>query len=125
VKGGRVLCRLTGKVETIPFTSSKSGNDWSLLMVEVTDNTARHRFEMTVDGKVAFLDYAMEDGRLVLMHTEVPQVLAGRGVGTALVRLVLDEARSGGLWIVPKCEFVETYIRHHPEFADLVGASPA
>lgn len=120
-----MLCRLTGKVETIPFTSSKSGNDWSLLMVEVTDNTARHRFEMTVDGKVAFLDYAMEDGRLVLMHTEVPQVLAGRGVGTALVRLVLDEARSGGLRIVPKCEFVETYIRHHPEFADLVGASPA
>jgi len=67
----------------------------------------------------------MEGGRIALLHTEVPQAFAGHGIGRALVRLVLDEVRSRGLRIVPKCEFVDTYIRHHPEYADLVPSSPA
>jgi len=50
-------------------------------MASVTDNITHHRFEMVVDGQTAFLDYAFEDGRLVLIHTEVPQALEGHGIG--------------------------------------------
>jgi predicted GNAT family acetyltransferase len=93
-------------------------------MATVTDNVANHRFEMIVDGETAFLDYAFANGRLALIHTEVPQALEGHGVAGALVRSVLNEARTKGLQILPRCEFVTEYIRRHPEFSDLVATLP-
>ena len=38
-------------------------------MAEVTDNPARHRYEMEVEGTVAFLEYRRDAG---LLCTEVP-----------------------------------------------------
>ncbi|HYZ15914.1 MAG TPA: GNAT family N-acetyltransferase [Candidatus Acidoferrum sp.] len=85
------------------------------------DNERRRRFEMVVDNEVAFVSYAREDERLVLVHTVVPQALAGRGIGTALARAVLEEMRRRGQRVVPRCEFIAAFIARHPEFADLVA----
>jgi uncharacterized protein len=93
-------------------------------MVELSDNVALHRFEMSVDGQTAFVTYAITNGWIVLIHTEVPDALAGRGVGGALVRAVLEEARRRGVEVVPRCEFAAAYIHRHPEFAGLVASLP-
>jgi predicted GNAT family acetyltransferase len=90
-------------------------------MSEITDNPARSRFEMVVDGEIAFVEYGHDGGHLVLKHTEVPRTLAGRGIGSILVRSVLEDIRHRGLTIVPECEFVAAFIQRHPEFADLVA----
>jgi predicted GNAT family acetyltransferase len=89
-------------------------------MTQLTDNAARHRFEITVDGHTAFVTYRWEDEHLVLQHTQVPSSLAGHGVGSMLARSVLEEARRLGVRIVPECEFIAAFIQRHPEFADLV-----
>jgi uncharacterized protein len=91
------------------------------VMADLTDNVARHRFEMTIDGAVAFIEYRMEADRLVLVHTEVPEALSGRGIGSAIARAVLDDARDHGRRVVPECEFVASYIKRHPEYASLVA----
>ena len=85
----------------------------------VRDNTQRHRFELDADGHVAFSEYKRADGVLTIMHTEVPAALGGKGVGSALVRGLLDIARAQGLKVVPKCPFVTAYIDKHPQYADL------
>jgi uncharacterized protein len=95
--------------------------DWSLMMVDMHDNPVRRRYEIDVGGVVAFVDYARKKGRLVLLHTEVPPALAGRGIGLALARSVLSEARCRGLQVEPRCEFIAAFIQRHPEFADLVA----
>ncbi len=88
-------------------------------MPEIRDNPERHRFELDADGHVAFASYARADGVLTINHTEVPQALNGRGIGSALVRGVLDIARAQGLKVRPRCPFVAAYIDKHPEYADL------
>jgi predicted GNAT family acetyltransferase len=55
-----------------------------------------------------------------LTHTEVPQELSGRGIGSRLARGVLDDIRAAGLKVVAKCPFMAGYIGKHPEYADLV-----
>ena len=60
----------------------------------VRDNTQRHRFELDADGHIAFSEYKRADGVLTIMHTEVPAALGGKGVGSALVRGLLDFARA-------------------------------
>lgn len=81
--------------------------------VTVRDDTDTHRFVTRVDGIEAFLDYRAEPGRLVLVHTEVPEELGGHGVGTALVQAALERARSEGLTVVPWCPFARRWMRKH------------
>jgi len=89
-------------------------------VAEVTDNTALHRYEMIVDGVTAYVTYVRHGDRLTLVHTEVPKTLGGRGVGSSLATAVLEDVRKRGLRIAVECEFLEAFIKRHPEFADLI-----
>jgi uncharacterized protein len=89
------------------------------MISNVRDNTERHRFELEADGHVAFSNYQRADGVVTILHTEVPKALEGRGIGSALIRGVLDIARSQGLKVVTVCPFAKSYVDRHPEYADL------
>jgi len=86
----------------------------------VRDNAERHRFELDADGYVAFSNYKRDGGTITIMHTEVPKELSGKGIGSALVRGLLDIVRAQGRAVKPLCPFVAGYIAKHPEYADLV-----
>lgn len=88
--------------------------------LEVVDNPAESRFEATIDGHVAVMQYERDGRRLALTHTEVPLELEGRGIGGALARAVLDRARAEGLKVMPFCPFVRTYLKRHREYHDLL-----
>lgn len=90
-------------------------------MSEVGDYPAMSRFEMASGGAVAFIEYRREGNRIVLTHTEVPEALSGQGVGSKLVRGVLDRLRVEGTKVVPRCEFVAAYVERHPEYRDLLA----
>jgi len=49
----------------------------------------------------------------------VPKALEGRGIGSSLIRGVLDTARSQGQKVNAVCPFARAYIERHPEYADL------
>lgn len=85
----------------------------------VRDNIERQRFELDADGHVAFSNYSRTGNVLTVRHTEVPRELEGHGVGSVLIRGVLDIARAQGLKVVPVCPFAKAYIERHPEYADL------
>jgi len=86
----------------------------ALPAASVTDDRARHRFELALDGGTAFLLYERTDDALRLIHTEVPAHLRGHHVGETLVEAALQSARSSGLRIVAVCPFVMAYMRKHP-----------
>ncbi|MBP0444493.1 N-acetyltransferase [Roseomonas sp. SSH11] len=92
------------------------------MAAQVTDNAARHRFEMQEGEATAIIAYRQAGpGRIDMLHTEVPESLSGQGVGSRLVQGALDLARADGLKVVPSCSFVAAYIKRHPEYADLVA----
>jgi uncharacterized protein len=90
---------------------------------DVTDNPAAQRYEMPLPQGLAYAAYRKGDGHLVVYHSEVPRALAGRGLGSALVRGMLEDMRAKGLKIVPRCGFVAAFIRRHKEYQDLLAAS--
>lgn len=87
----------------------------------VFDNSSRHRYELDVDGTLAFIDYTRSAGEISFDHTEVPASLGGKGVGSRLAQGALALARDAGLKVVPRCSFIASYIERHPEFAGLTG----
>lgn len=84
-------------------------------------NSAHARFELDVDGHVAFANYRMTDGVVTITHTEVPSALRERGVGSRLVLALLEQARSEGLKVRPLCSFARFVMAQHPEFRDLLA----
>jgi hypothetical protein len=89
--------------------------------VEVRDNPGESRFEAYVDGRLAgYSAYVVGAGTLNVVHTEVDDAFEGHGVGSALVRQMLDQLRGrGGLKVTASCPFVRTWMRQHPEYLDL------
>ena len=59
---------------------------------DIVDRPEEHRFVVTVDGHTAELVYRLRKDRLVLIHTEVPEALGGRGLGGELVEAAIDRA---------------------------------
>ena len=53
---------------------------------EVRDNAAKSRYELDVDGHIAFVEYRLAPGKITLLHTEVPRELACRGIGSVLAK---------------------------------------
>lgn len=86
----------------------------------VINNEAEHRFEISQDGLVAFSLYQIEGSLMVFTHTEVPEELEGKGVGSSLARAALDYAREHGFKVLPLCPFIRSYIERHPEYQSLV-----
>jgi predicted GNAT family acetyltransferase len=90
----------------------------------VVMNDDLHRFEMMVDGQIAFLRYGREGDRMILVHTEIPKRLEGHGLGTVLALAALDHARANDLTVVPRCPFVKAFLERHPEKAAGLKIAP-
>jgi uncharacterized protein len=84
---------------------------------QVRDNRDASRFELDVDGQIAFLRYHRTATTLTLVHTEVPVALRGRHLGDRLAKAGIEAARAEGLGLVVTCPFVRTYMKRHPEAA--------
>ena len=86
----------------------------------VVHNTAAKRFEISLDGRIAFSKYLLVGEKMVIEHTEVPVELEGKGIGSQIVRAALAYARAQKLKVMPLCPFTAGFIHRHPEYQDLV-----
>jgi Predicted acetyltransferase len=87
----------------------------------VRDNKPLSRFELDVEGALAFANYRLTPSAVIITHTETPIALRGRGIASELVAGALQLIRADGLKVIAGCGFVVDYLRKHPEFSDLAG----
>lgn len=90
-------------------------------MSAVRDNQSQDRFELDVEGQIAFANYRRTPAAIVITHTETPRTLRGRGIASELVKGALDLIRADGNKVIAGCSFVVDYLHRHPEYADIVA----
>ena len=90
-------------------------------MAAIRDNKALGRFELDVEGAVAFANYRLTPQAVIITHTETPRALRGRGVASELIKGSLDLIRADGRKVIAGCGFVVDYLTKHPEYADLTA----
>jgi predicted GNAT family acetyltransferase len=103
----------------------------------ISHDGTRHRFETSVDGLHATLDYVLDHGRpegsgrddgrpdrrtMTITHVRVPDPIAGRGIAADLTAAALAHARDAGWRVVPQCAYAAAYVRRHPQWSDLLAA---
>jgi predicted GNAT family acetyltransferase len=91
------------------------------MTITITNHPEKHRYEAAIDGKLAgYCEYNLLANAVMFTHTEVLPAFEGQGVGSAIARHVLDEARAQGTAVIPACQFIAGYIRKHRDYVDLV-----
>jgi uncharacterized protein len=90
----------------------------------VADNPSRSRFEL-LDGDrvVGWVDYRPGGASVIIAHTEIEEGNEGQGLGSVLVREMLDQLGAAGTTIIPSCPFTAAFIHRHPEYAGVVDPS--
>jgi uncharacterized protein len=94
------------------------------MSVTVIDNTMESRYEARIDGVlVGVSQYELTTDTIVFIHTVVRQEYEGRGVGGAIARFALDDARARGLQVRPLCPYIRGWLDRHPEYGDLISTT--
>lgn len=75
------------------------------------DNKNQSRFELEVDGLVAFADYRRTTNGLQILHVEAPPALRGTGAASRLMAHIAEAARAEGLPIIPWCGYAASWLR--------------
>jgi predicted GNAT family acetyltransferase len=85
--------------------------------IPVTHNEEKGQFEIGAGADKSILQYQRTPHSIRLMHTEVPEALRNRGIGTQLIRSALAFANFNQLKVIPICPAVKRYLEKHPEAA--------
>ena len=86
----------------------------------VIHNQNMNRFETWIEGYPSKLDYLLDGKNFVITHVGVHPELRGQGVAGRLVETSLEYVKEKSLRVIPMCSYAATYIRRHPEHADLM-----
>ena len=91
----------------------------------VTDVPERERFEARDDADelAGVLTYQLTGAIIAYTHTEVEPPFEGRGVGSALARAAMDDARAKNRLVVPICPFLSGWLDQHKEYEKVVARS--
>lgn len=88
--------------------------------LNINDNEQEQRFETPVNDGMAFIAYRWQNGKLALMHTEVPGEAEGQGIAGSLAKFAFETAKQQQRKILIYCPYLSTYIKRHPEYNDVV-----
>ena len=79
-------------------------------------------YSVRIGEAEAVMTYSRASARLVIIdHTDVPDSMRGKGVGLALARHAVEDARAGGWKIIPLCPFFRAQATRHAEWRDVVN----
>lgn len=85
-------------------------------------NKERKRFELHLDGHIAFIDYILNtENVMFLTHTEVPKELGGKGVGKELAKTTLAYLKENNHKLAPICPFIAAYVKKNPEWKEILA----
>lgn len=90
--------------------------------LEVSNNIAESRFEISLGDKVAVIDYFLDEKikRISFLHTIVPEEFSGRGIAGKLAKFAFEYAEKNGLKVISHCSYIDVYIERHPELKSLL-----
>jgi predicted GNAT family acetyltransferase len=91
--------------------------------LHVLDVPRLERYEARLGRERALaglVDYHVAEDFIVLKHTEVLDGFEGQGIGSRLVRAVLEDLREREVPVIPKCPFIVAWLQKHPEQHDVL-----
>ena len=89
-------------------------------MNNISDNTDDSRYELNIDGHMAYVNYKRAGDILTIEMVFTPKELRGRGIAGELMAHIVAEAKAQNLKINPFCGYAKSWLDKQPEYQDIV-----
>ncbi|MGB5554451.1 MAG: GNAT family N-acetyltransferase [Flavobacteriaceae bacterium] len=76
-------------------------------MLQIEHRKTAKKFVLNINGEEAFVAYEVKDGKLYLVHSEVPFQLIGKGIGKELVLKTFEKLTEEGFKAVAVCSYIK------------------
>lgn len=83
----------------------------------VIHDTEEKKFKIECPEGTARMEYEENAGAVTVLHTNVPEVLAGRGLAALLAETAAAYARENNKAILSECSYMTAWLKRHPEAA--------
>ncbi|NNG19525.1 N-acetyltransferase [Naumannella sp. ID2617S] len=91
-------------------------------MLDFHHDEQAHQYQVSQDGqRVGLIDYRLADQVATFTHTETDLSVQGQGIAGKLTQFALDDVRSRGWRLVPRCPYTRSFVERHQEYADLLA----
>ena len=89
--------------------------------IEIRDEREEHsRYSAYIDGlRIGFASCTQVRDTVLLPYVEVDVDRRDLGIGSLLVRRVMDDARTEGNTVLPLCPFARRWADLHPDYLDV------
>lgn len=89
--------------------------------ISMEDRGSKGRYLYRAGGHEAQMTFSrVGASQIIIDHTDVPDAFRGRGIGAALVRCAVEDARRSGVKIRPLCPFARAQFHRHEEWRDVL-----
>jgi len=85
-------------------------------------NKKLSRFELEVDGHIAFATFDLSEKNLSINYVFAPEALRGTGAAGKLMEEISQYARQENLKITPICGYAALWLKRHKEYHDLLAS---
>ena len=92
--------------------------------IKLEQHDSKGAFYIEENGtRLAYMTFSRAgDSRIIIDHTEVSDVLRGKGAGKQLVTAGVEYARKHNLKIIPLCPFAKSVFDRTPAFSDVLDS---
>jgi predicted GNAT family acetyltransferase/glutaredoxin len=80
-----------------------------------------HRFTLYINGELAKVDYTLKDGKMYLVHSEVPFNLRGQGIGKVLVEKTFEQLTAENYTAVAICSYIKAIKNRSAYWKEIIG----
>ncbi len=87
----------------------------------INHSPEKREFEMTIEGKIAKVNYTLKNETLYLIHSEIPYELRGKGLGKILVEKTFEYIQEHQLKAVPVCSYTKKVARENDKWRDILN----
>lgn len=85
------------------------------------NNSTLSRFELEIDGKIAFANYRIEGNVINIDYVFSPEELRKTGAAGKLMAEIVEFAQKENKKITPICAYAAAWMRKHKEFHNLLS----
>jgi predicted GNAT family acetyltransferase len=85
------------------------------------DNKKLSRFELTVEGHIAYANYHFEEKILFIDYVFAPEELRGTGAAGKLMEEICQFSAQENLKIKPICGYAAVWLKKHKEYHGLLS----
>ncbi|XP_077297531.1 protein NATD1 [Arctopsyche grandis] len=109
VRSVSLLCRQINNNCNLRMITRSQIKSFSSKELQVNHVKDKNHFAVELNGEYATLEYSSKNNMITFLHTEVPEVFRGKGVGKILAEEALQYATKNNLKIKIECDFVQKY----------------